>query len=149
MPTVRKRTKSNNNHPSPPFTPADLPPPRKSDAIKRNVSPPLSNTHLHRLIYLLVFVTALLSLYYVYHAVQWKVAEWSAVLSPRHGGMKNGENDRSEYATTWRGEKGVEDQIDKLARMLGVPRAELASAVAGVVREHVTPTTTGQSESGG
>ena len=35
------------------------------------------------------------------------------------------------------GEESVEDRINGLARVLGIPSKELASAVAGVVRQYV------------
>lgn len=37
------------------------------------------------------------------------------------------------------GDESVEDRINGLARELGIPSKELASAIAGVVRQYVPP----------
>jgi hypothetical protein len=132
---------------------SNLPPPRKSRDFLA-VSKPLSHTRIDRLIYLLVFVSAILTAYYSWRAFQWKtqLGGWWNIVSGR--APSSFMTERTVTATTtsdaWQTHHGmwkwktdpesVEDRINSLAEALGVPKKELASAIAGVVRSHVSPT---------
>jgi len=99
----------------------------------RPVSAPLSSTPLSRLIYILITLSVLLISYYSYRGLQYKSAVggwWNLALG----------KPPAIITTTRHGDdETVEDRINGLARVLGVPSKELASAVAGVVRQYVPP----------
>ncbi|TFK59696.1 hypothetical protein BDN72DRAFT_873013 [Pluteus cervinus] len=123
--------------------------------LTRTVSPPLSNARLSNFVYALVFLTGFLMTYYAWRLYSWKMGGkggisqvvWNRVrgnvpqvhvpggLGPDiaggagiKGAKKNGAQRES-----------VEDKIDDLARVLGMPSKELASAIAIAVREYVPP----------
>lgn len=102
--------------------------------ITSKVNPPLSNTRLSNLIYLLVLLSALLTGYYSYRfAVKTKENFFGSSSPappqpPVYGSPK---------ATGTSG--GVEERINALAEALGMPSSDLAKAIAGAVREHVPP----------
>ncbi|ESK90787.1 hypothetical protein Moror_4059 [Moniliophthora roreri MCA 2997] len=127
---------------SPKRTENDLPPKRKGKGIKP-VKPPLHSTRLNRLIYVLVFLSTLLSAYYSYRLVQWKTEVggwWNLALGRKpaqmmHDTTRTAEN-RRPHANT---EESVEDRINALALALGMPPQDLARAIAGAVKEYVPP----------
>ncbi|KAG6833154.1 hypothetical protein H0H87_010541 [Tephrocybe sp. NHM501043] len=142
---LRKRTASNTST----STADNLPPPRTSPPLKP-VSPPLSNTRLNRLIYLLIFLSALLSAYYSYRITQYKAEVggwWNLALGRRPPQVQTGQGDTGNFhkgngrKREMRGEheESVEDRINALARALGMPSKDLASAIAVAVREYVPP----------
>jgi hypothetical protein len=91
------------------------------------VSAPLSSTPLPRLIYILTTLSILLLSYYSYRGLQYKSAEggwWDTALG---------------RTSIINGDESVEDRINGIARELGIPSNELASAIAGVVRQYVPP----------
>ncbi|KAF8815060.1 hypothetical protein BYT27DRAFT_7201157 [Phlegmacium glaucopus] len=109
--------------------------PRRSPALTP-VSAPLSTTPLSRLIYILITLSMLLISYYSYRGLQYKSAVggwWNLALgrAPREF-FGNGQPRCGN-----RVEESVEDRINGLARILGIPSKELASAIAGAVRQHV------------
>jgi hypothetical protein len=125
----------------------NLPPPRRRGAGDlKHVSPPLSHTRLSRLVYVLAGLTTLLAAYYGFRGAQMQVGEWrrafglrssfeEGAASGRHGWWewgwgKLGGNGESKVKT---GKRDVEMRIGELAGVLGVPVADLAGAVAGVV----------------
>ena len=81
-----------------------------------------------RLIYILITLSILLISYYSYRGLQYKstLGGWWNIALDTTPIIKNG------------GES-VEDHINRLARVLGIPPKELASAIAGVVRQYVPP----------
>jgi len=91
------------------------------------VSAPFSSTPLSRLIYILITLSILLISYYSYRGLQYK----SAV----GGWWKMGLGKPPMII----GDESVEDRINGLGRALGIPSKELASAIAGVVRQYVPP----------
>ncbi len=98
------------------------------------VSAPLSSTRLSRLIYLLVLLSAILTVYYSYRVVQWKTEVggwWNLSTGKRPSGIKT--EHRAQHGRV----EGVEDRINALAEALGVPSKDLARAIAGAVREYV------------
>ena len=98
----------------------------------RPVSAPLSSTPLPRLIYILTTLSVLLISYYSYRGLQYKSAVggwWNGALGRRTPIIINGD-------------ESVEDRINGLARVLGIPSKELASAIAGAVRQNVPPAST-------
>ncbi|KAG6840940.1 hypothetical protein C0991_003124 [Blastosporella zonata] len=146
---LRKRTASNSST----STADNLPPPRTSKPLKP-VSPPLANTRLNRLIYLLILLTTLLGAYYSYRIAQYKteVGGWWNVAFGRRplqaqtyqGGEAFSRSQGSTRGWKTRGtsgndEESVEERINALARALGMPSKDLASAIAVAVREYVPP----------
>jgi len=148
---------------TPPLTDLEVKQNLPSPRIKRKgtkpaaVSPPLSSTRLHRLIYVLVLLTSILGLHYVYRLAQWKNEVggwWNFALGKRPlqlktsltGGVRLDGMD-SKKRWNWRGwssrgegdtrSETVEDRIHALASALGMPSKELASAIAVAAREYV------------
>ncbi|KAL0947916.1 hypothetical protein HGRIS_010548 [Hohenbuehelia grisea] len=149
MSTTRQRTMFNMNNGSTPSvntTSNNMPPPRKSKPMK-DVDPPLSSARLNRFIYILVALTALFGAYYSYRVVQYKaeVGGWWNLalgkkppqLAPQAGGAIPGNNNKG--SKKGQGKDTVEDRINALAEALGMPSRELASAIAGAVRNYVPP----------
>ncbi|PPQ71524.1 hypothetical protein CVT24_006474 [Panaeolus cyanescens] len=142
---TRRRTSpqgAHNNHPNAPVDTKDLPPPRQQKAM-RDVSAPLSKTRLSTLIYILVLLTALLGAYYTYRLTQYKTnvgGWWNLALGRKPESMMN-----TGGPSVGRGEcsgpagHSVEDKIEALAEALGMPKQDLASAIAGAVRQYVPP----------
>ncbi|RPD73666.1 hypothetical protein L226DRAFT_535946 [Lentinus tigrinus ALCF2SS1-7] len=127
---------------------SDLPPPRDRKGI-RPVSPPFSNTPLHRFNYYLVLFAVLLGAFYSWRLLQWKTEVggwWNLALGKRPPGAEAlmGHSTPSPSATSGssgkaKGELTVEDRINDLAAALGMPSSDLAAAIADAVREHVPP----------
>lgn len=92
------------------------------------VTAPLSSIRLSRLIYILTTLSILLISYYSYRALQYRSAVgggwWNIALS---------------RTPILKGDESLEDRINGLAKELGIPSKELASAIAGAVRKHVPP----------
>ncbi|KAJ6602790.1 hypothetical protein DFH09DRAFT_969145 [Mycena vulgaris] len=125
--------------------PSDLPPKRETPSLQP-VSKPLASTRLNRLIYLLLLLSTLLSAYYGYRVVQWKTEVggwWNLALGKRPPQLKYDTASRPQS----KGKKGkkekpgesVEDRINALADALGMPSKDLASAIAGAVKQYVPP----------
>ncbi|KAJ7874465.1 hypothetical protein B0H13DRAFT_1633090, partial [Mycena leptocephala] len=98
-----------------------------------------------RLIYLLLLLSTLLSAYYGYRVVQWKTEVggwWNLALGKRPPQLKFEEGERPK-AKARKGKKDtgetVEDRINALADALGMPSRDLASAIAGAVKQYVPP----------
>ncbi|KAI0660094.1 hypothetical protein C8Q70DRAFT_978178 [Cubamyces menziesii] len=126
-------------------SPSDLPPPRDRKGI-RSVSPPLSNTPLHRFNYYIVLFAALAMAFYAWRLLQWKAEVggwWNLALGKRPPGAEAvvGTATASPTCTASTSSKGssVEDRINDLAAALGMPSSDLAAAIADAVREHVPP----------
>ncbi|KAH9884205.1 hypothetical protein C8Q73DRAFT_363119 [Cubamyces lactineus] len=127
-------------------SPSDLPPPRDRKGI-RSVSPPLSNTPLHRFNYYIVLFATLAMAFYAWRLLQWKAEVggwWNLALGkrPPGAGAVVGTATASPTSTTSVSSKGsssVEDRINDLAAALGMPSSDLAAAIADAVREHVPP----------
>ncbi|KAI0357201.1 hypothetical protein OH77DRAFT_1422747 [Trametes cingulata] len=127
---------------------SDLPPPRDRKGI-RPVSPPLSNTPLHRFNYYIVLFAALAIAFYAWRLLQWKAEVggwWNLALGKRPPGadavVGAGAASTSPTASTGvssGGKPTVEDRINELAAALGMPSKDLAVAIADAVREHVPP----------
>lgn len=131
---------------------ANLPPSRDKRALKK-VDAPLSNTKLHRLIYLLAILTSLLGAFYAYRIVQWKTEVggwWNLATGQRHPGAQVvGGNtwtgnpvsspNRGDTKKYEGGDSEVEDRINALADALGMPPRDLAVAIASAVKEYVPP----------
>ncbi|KAJ7711304.1 hypothetical protein B0H14DRAFT_2483233 [Mycena olivaceomarginata] len=125
-----------------------LPPKRQGPLIKP-VDKPLASTRLNRLIYLLLLLSTLLSAYYGYRVVQWKTdvgGWWNLALGRRPPQIKfdDGERPSSKKSQSRKEKKKassetVEERINALADALGMPSRDLASAIAGAVRQHVPP----------
>ncbi|PBK88032.1 hypothetical protein ARMGADRAFT_1016311 [Armillaria gallica] len=109
---------------------------KQNGNLLKPVSAPLSSTRLSRLIYLLVLLSAILTVYYSYRVVQWKTEVggwWNLSTGKRPSGIK------MEHGAQHGRVEGVEDRINALAEALGVPSKDLARAIAGAVREYVPP----------
>ncbi|KAJ7741180.1 hypothetical protein DFH07DRAFT_981742 [Mycena maculata] len=121
--------------------------PKRDTPMLKPVSKPLSSTRLPRLIYLLLILSTLLSAYYGYRVVQWKTEVggwWNLALGKRPPQLKYDDAQRPKSAG--KGKKGkkdagetVEDRINALADALGMPSKDLASAIAGAVKQYVPP----------
>ncbi|KIM79260.1 hypothetical protein PILCRDRAFT_823513 [Piloderma croceum F 1598] len=131
--------------------PADLPSSRPRKKALRRVSPPLSSLSLNKLIYILVLFAVLLTAFYSYRIVQYKSQVggwWNLALGKRPPQLRDDGGDlnfNSNQASKpggkkWQsGESDVEDRINALAEALGMPSKELASAIAGAVKQFVPP----------
>jgi len=135
----------------------DLPPPRQRKGL-RPVSPPFSNVSMHRFNYYIALGAALLFALYAYRIIQYKAEAgswWNLALGKRPA-MQNMQNAQSNWAAAKGGNGGasggnaegsakdfgdseVENKINELAAALGLPSKDLASAIAGAVREYVPP----------
>ncbi|KAF7303865.1 hypothetical protein MIND_00616400 [Mycena indigotica] len=116
---------------------SNLPPKREGPPL-RPVSAPLSSTRLNRLIYLLLIISTLLSAYYGYRVLQWKTQVggwWNLATGQRPEQIKTTTH------TKGRGGESVEERINALADALGMPSRDLASAIAGAVKQYVPPAT--------
>ncbi|KAF7313952.1 hypothetical protein HMN09_00553600 [Mycena chlorophos] len=105
-------------------------------------SKPLQNTRLNRLIYLLLIVSTLLSAYYGYRILQWKTEVggwWNFATGKRPDEMKHAYDGGRRSRPMHKAEETVEDRINALADALGMPSRELASAIAGAVKQHIPP----------
>ncbi|KAF7361055.1 hypothetical protein MSAN_01136400 [Mycena sanguinolenta] len=132
------RTMSNADHEN-----SDLPPKRQAPPLA-SVSKPLASTRLNRLIYLLLLLSTLLSAYYGYRIVQWKTdvgGWWNLALGKRPPQLKfdDGEPSKARKRGKKAAEETVEDRINALADALGMPSRDLASAIAGAVKQYVPP----------
>ena len=131
----------------------DLPPPRDRKGI-RPVSPPLSNTPLHRFNYYIALFAVLLMAFYSWRLFQWKTdvgGWWNLAMGKRPPGADAALNSGPAAATPSAssftpgsakggdGEPTVESRIEDLAAALGMPSSDLASAIADAVRAHVPP----------
>ncbi|KAJ7019865.1 hypothetical protein C8F04DRAFT_1146297 [Mycena alexandri] len=123
---------------------SELPPKREKPALA-SVERPLKYTRLNRLIYLLILLSTLLSAYYGYRVVQWKTEVggwWNLAVGKRPPQLKyeGGERPKAKKAKKAKdtGET-VEDRINALADALGMPSRDLASAIAGAVKQYVPP----------
>lgn len=153
--SIRKRT---NEPEAPSFAdntnttnPSDLPSSRPRKKALRRVSPPLSSLSLDKLIYILILFAVLLTAFYSYRIVQYKSQVggwWNLALGKRPPQLRNEGDDlnfNSNQASKlggkkWQGgESDVEDRINALAEALGMPSKELASAIAGAVKQYVPP----------
>ncbi|KAJ7161955.1 hypothetical protein C8R43DRAFT_991796 [Mycena crocata] len=113
------------------------------------VSKPLESTRLNRLIYLLLLLSTLLSAYYGYRVIQWKTEVggwWNLAVGKRPPQLKfeEGQKPTKSKGKSGKGKKDassetVEDRINALADALGMPSRDLASAIAGAVKQHVPP----------
>ncbi|KAJ7186544.1 hypothetical protein C8R46DRAFT_935625 [Mycena filopes] len=128
--------------------PAHLPPKREKPAMAP-VERPLKYTRLNRLIYLLVLFSTLLSAYYGYRVLQWKTEVggwWNLALGKRPPQLKYPDGAERPTGRKGKSAKGkgkdsetVEDRINALADALGMPSRDLASAIAGAVKQYVPP----------
>ncbi|CDO71894.1 hypothetical protein BN946_scf184940.g41 [Trametes cinnabarina] len=126
--------------------PEDLIPPRDRKGI-RPVSPPLSNTPLHRFNYYIVIFAVMAMAFYAWRVLQWKSEVggwWNLALGkrPPGAGAVVGSASASPTAAasgSSTGKHTIEDRINDLAAALGIPSKDLAVAIADAVREHVPP----------
>jgi len=127
---------------------SDLPPPRDRKML-RPVSPPLSNTPLHRFNYYIALAAVIFFAIYAWRITQWKAEAgswWNLVLGKKPPAFRNVQSGAEGYNPPAGGSAGVkssgasvEDRINELASALGMPSKDLASAIADAVREYVPP----------
>ncbi|KAK7047652.1 hypothetical protein VNI00_006420 [Paramarasmius palmivorus] len=119
----------------------DLPPKRQGKGM-RTVKPPLHSTRLNNLIYVLVFLSTLLTAYYSYRVVQWKTEVggwWNLAVGRKPAQMIHETGTQRQPQHHKNTGESVEDRINALAVALGMPPQDLAKAIAGAVREYVPP----------
>lgn len=121
----------------------------------RSVSPPLANVSLRRFNYRVGIVVVALLAFYSYRIVKWKAEAggwWNLALGkkpPMAEHLQGTQSVPNAGATNAGGGEGgtpifggdaeVENRINELASALGLPSKDLASAIAGAVREYVPP----------
>ncbi|KAI0667529.1 hypothetical protein C8Q78DRAFT_982304 [Trametes maxima] len=123
---------------------SDLPPPRDRKGI-RPVSPPFSNTPLHRFNYYIALFAVVSISFYAWRLLSWKAEVggwWNLALGKRPPGadaVVNTATGASPSGTPNAMGVTVEDRINELASALGMPSKDLTAAIANAVREHVPP----------
>ncbi|EGN97352.1 hypothetical protein SERLA73DRAFT_184027 [Serpula lacrymans var. lacrymans S7.3] len=140
---------------------SNLPPPRPKEKFLKTVPPPLSTTSTSRFFYTLALLAALTGAFYAWRVMQWKGEVggwWNLAMGKRPPQLRTQEENHNQYdglsgwfasRTGWTspkagksGEEGshkVEDRLNALAEALGMPSHDVASAIAGAVRDHVPP----------
>ncbi|KAH7911046.1 hypothetical protein BJ138DRAFT_1007388 [Hygrophoropsis aurantiaca] len=130
----------------------DLPPPRERKGMT-SVQPPLRYTPWRHFVYGIVGVLMLATAWYSYQFILWEREAggwWNLAIGKRPPQSDQSGQRSQNQGTRWWGtgtqdlkegkvEGGVERNINGLADALGIPPHELASAVAGAVKEHVPP----------
>jgi hypothetical protein len=100
------------------------------------VSPPLKTTRLSHLIFVLLLLTALLGAYYSYRYAQYRsrIGGWWDIALGRWPQPEQAPVEHPSYRPS-----SVEDKINDLAKVLGMPSKDLASAIAVAVRNYAPP----------
>lgn len=113
----------------------DVPSYRVKHAL-RPVSPPLRTVSFSNLIYVLIILTGLLAAYYSYRIIQYRnsVGGWWDVALGRLPQAQGAQVQHSHHHRNT-----VEDRINDLAKALGMPSKDLASAIVVAVRNYVPP----------
>ncbi|KAI0067456.1 hypothetical protein BV25DRAFT_1819803 [Artomyces pyxidatus] len=127
----------------------DLPPPKPKEerGVRSDVSPPLSNVTFNNFIHILAVIALAFVGWYIYRATTVAVAAVkgtvsSATQSPLWGLFGAGSSKQAGGQATQdesRAQLSVESRIEELAQALGMPSPDLASAIAGAVKEYVPP----------
>lgn len=121
--------------------------PKRRGKALQPVSRPLKNTSLNTVIYWLAAITLLISTFYAYRLTQWKAEAggwWNLALGKRPPQMQPGMNTQNyggavPTANVKSKELDLEDHINGIASILAIEPTELASAISGVVAQHVAP----------
>ncbi|PFH48449.1 hypothetical protein AMATHDRAFT_149868 [Amanita thiersii Skay4041] len=127
------------HHPRP-----DLPPPREDKKALRRVKPPLSSVTFSNFVYLLLLVLAIITGYFSYRMIQYKTEVggwWNLALGkgPKQYTQVPVPASSEGYARQPGNDATVGEGLEILASALGLQADELAGAIAGVVREYVSP----------
>ncbi|EPQ53120.1 hypothetical protein GLOTRDRAFT_117208 [Gloeophyllum trabeum ATCC 11539] len=132
----------------------DLPPPRARKGMKP-VKPPGSNVDFNTFIYRMGLVGVLVLAFYAWRLWVWKAEAggwWNLATGkkPEALGVRSpassstgGIDDAQRWAkgSGGQGVVEIESRIEQLASALGMPSKDLASAIAGAVRDYVPPAT--------
>ncbi|TFK51277.1 hypothetical protein OE88DRAFT_1597341, partial [Heliocybe sulcata] len=131
----------------------DLPPPRERKGLKP-VSPPGSNVDFNTFIYRMAAVGLLVFAFYGYRLWNWKLeaGSWWNLATGKKAAVpgvntparpSTGIHDARNWASggSGQGVVEVESRIEELASALGMPSKDLASAIAGAVKDYVPPAT--------
>ena len=151
---------TNIHEPSSVRSAADLPPPRDRKDI-RPVSPPFANVSFHTFSHYLTGGAVLLLAFYLWRLTVWKGEAggwWNLALgrtpgaNPMLGKNQADAYDAGSQGNAYQGsadggagagkagdDKTVQNRIEDLARALGMPPTDLASAIANAVHQHVPP----------
>jgi len=136
MSTLPTRQRSNNQ-----LSGNDLPK-RRGKALQ-TVSKPLQNTSLKTVIYWLAAAAVLMSTFYAYRITRWKADAggwWNLAMGKRPSQMHAQNYGGSVPSATARSKNlDLEDHINGIASILAIQPTDLASAISGVVAEHVAP----------
>ncbi|KAH8105310.1 hypothetical protein BXZ70DRAFT_517738 [Cristinia sonorae] len=138
---------------------SDLPPARQRKGL-RSVKPPLHSISMRRFNYYIALAATLIFAIYVYRIMQWKADAggwWNLALGKKPPAVQNMQDARANWKAgpegnsnnagdsnvnvkqEFGGDADVERRINELAAALGLPSKDLASAIAGAVREYVPP----------
>ncbi|KDQ58063.1 hypothetical protein JAAARDRAFT_206791 [Jaapia argillacea MUCL 33604] len=155
--STRKRTNRADASPSPSAvsstshvqSSSDLPPPRERRGMKK-VRPPGSNIRLENFIYIMALIALAVVGFYSWRIWSLKAEVggwWNLALGRRppagnaHGGGGYDAGNAGKWTKSGGSSVEVESRIEELAKALGMPSKELASAIAGAVRDYVPPAT--------
>ncbi|KAL5500898.1 hypothetical protein ACEPAH_9285 [Sanghuangporus vaninii] len=124
----------------------DLPPKRQGRAIRHDVSKPLQNISLSRVVHLLTMFAVLYAAFYAYRIFQWKAEVggwWNLAMGKRppqmnvQMGANTGSAPRANSGM--KQDVALESHIHGIASILGMQPTDLASALHDVVHQHVAP----------
>ncbi|KAL5512389.1 hypothetical protein ACEPAG_3381 [Sanghuangporus baumii] len=126
----------------------DLPPKRQGRAIRHDVSKPLQNVSLARVVHLLTMFAVFFAAFYAYRFYQWKsdVGGWWNLATGKRPPQMNVQTDANTgYApranSGMKQDAALESHIHGIASILGMQPTDLASALHDVVHQHVAPKT--------
>ncbi|KZT30139.1 hypothetical protein NEOLEDRAFT_1083918 [Neolentinus lepideus HHB14362 ss-1] len=157
MSPTRKRSKQNGNAPAKStgnvVSEADLSPPRQRKKEMMSVKAPGSNVDFNTFIYRMGLVGFLVLAFYGYRLWNLKVEAgswWNLTTGKRPAAVgvnapraSTGIDDAQRWASGngGQGVTEIESKIEELATALGMPSRDLASAIAGAVKDYVPPAT--------
>ncbi|KAL5480266.1 hypothetical protein ACEPAI_1536 [Sanghuangporus weigelae] len=123
----------------------DLPPKRQGRAIRHDVSKPLQNVSLSRVVHLLTMFAVLFAAFYAYRFYQWKsdVGGWWNLAMGKRPPQMNAQTTGSvpRANSGMKQDVALESHIHGIASILGMQPTDLASALHDVVHQHVAPKT--------
>ncbi|GJJ14132.1 hypothetical protein Clacol_008389 [Clathrus columnatus] len=123
----------------------DFPPSRKGTATaKHKTHLPGSKVPFNRFIYIFSALVVAFTLFNVYRILQWKTLAggWTSLMLGKLGenpSTSNNDQSAQPSSATDHPRESVDYHIEALAKALGLPSRDLASAIAEAIREHIPP----------